>query len=68
MDALKQSIQQRLGWTPRIPAHRERMERTIGEILFNLSQLARRLGVSAEDSLRACNKRFVAHFRDMDSQ
>ncbi len=26
MNALKQSIEQRLGWTPRIPAHHERIE------------------------------------------
>jgi hypothetical protein len=26
MNALKQSIEQRPGWTPRIPAHHERIE------------------------------------------
>ena len=52
-----------------LPAEqRERMERTMGEILFNVSQLARCVGVSAEDSLRACNKRFVEQLRDVGSR
>jgi MazG family protein len=38
---------------------RVRRENALGEVLFALCQLARRLGVNAEDSLRACNARFV---------
>src|SRR5262245_28785712 len=39
---------------------RESQERRLGEALFALCQAARRLGLSAEDSLRECNRRFAA--------
>jgi MazG family protein len=45
---------------------RTRLEHELGDVLFSLCQLARRLGLSAEDSLRACNRRFVARFRRME--
>jgi MazG family protein len=38
-------------------------EHALGEILFGICQLARRLGVNAEDSLRAANRRFVESVR-----
>ncbi len=47
---------------------RERLERTLGDLLFGLSQLARWLGLGAEDSLRAGNRRFVDRFRGMERQ
>lgn len=40
----------------------EELEKELGEVLFALCQVARRLGVSAEDSLRAANRRFVERF------
>ncbi len=51
--------------SPREPAaeERTRLEVELGEVLFGLCQLARRLGVNAEDSLRVCTLRFVDSFR-----
>jgi MazG family protein len=50
-----------------LPAElRARLEHELGDVLFGLCQLARRLGLSAEDSLRACNRRFVDRFRRLE--
>lgn len=49
-------------------ADRARLEHEVGDVLFMLCQLARRLGISAEDSLRSCNRRFIARFRRMEQQ
>jgi MazG family protein len=38
-------------------------EQVMGDLLFDLCQIARRLGVNAEDSLRAGNRRFVERFQ-----
>jgi tetrapyrrole methylase family protein/MazG family protein len=46
------------------PPRRDELERQFGDVLFSLCQLARLLGISAEDSLRACNKRFIEEFRE----
>jgi len=43
---------------------RERMEQMLGELLFSLCQAARRIGISAEDSLRGANERFIAECRE----
>ena len=40
------------------------LENRLGDLLFGLTQLGRRLGLSAEDSLRACNRRFIERVRD----
>jgi MazG family protein len=42
----------------------EPLDVQIGRLLFDLCRLARRLGVSAEDSLRAYNRRFVEQGRE----
>ncbi len=42
---------------------RERMETMLGEMLFSLCQAARRIGISAEDSLRGANERFIEECR-----
>ncbi len=42
---------------------RERMEQMLGEMLFSLCQAARRVGISAEDSLRGANERFIDECR-----
>jgi ATP diphosphatase len=50
----------------RLPGEqRATLEQKMGDVLFALAQLARRLGFSAEDSLRACNKRFVERFLEL---
>jgi MazG family protein len=55
--------------TLRTPSdQRAQLEHEFGELFFGLCQLARRLGVSAEDCLRACNGRFVEHFRRLEEQ
>jgi MazG family protein len=43
---------------------RWQVDSDLGNLLFNLCQLARRLGLNAEDSLRAYNRRFVESFRE----
>ncbi len=43
-----------------------RCEEELGDILFGLCQMARWLGLSAEDALRSCNKRFVNRFHKME--
>ncbi len=44
---------------PKTPAdQREAIEEALGQVLFSLCQLARRLGLNAEDSLRASTRRF----------
>jgi XTP/dITP diphosphohydrolase len=47
---------------------RERLEHELGDVLFSLCQLARWLGLSAEESLRSCNKRFLERFRRLEQQ
>ncbi len=46
---------------------REELEAELGDLLFSLSQLARWLGLSAEDSLRTATQRFISRFRIMES-
>jgi len=43
-------------------------QQELGDLLFNLCQLARRLGLSAEDSLRATSGRFIEQFRQTEGQ
>ena len=42
---------------------RVRVEHDLGEVLFALCQVARRLGVNAEDSLRDCTRRAIESVR-----
>jgi MazG family protein len=52
-----------------VPAElRELFGRGLGEALFALCQLARWLGLGAEDSLRAATRRFVERFRRMEER
>jgi MazG family protein len=49
---------------PKLPEEaRGRLEHGLGDLLFSLCQLARRLGLSAEASLRASSRSFVDRFR-----
>jgi MazG family protein len=48
------------------PERQGRLEQELGDVLHVLCSLARRLGVNAEQSLRDCNRRFVARFRRME--
>jgi MazG family protein len=43
------------------------LECELGDLLFSLCQVARRLGLSAEDSLRAANRRFVESCRNQEA-
>jgi MazG family protein len=50
-----------------LPAEvRARLEEDLGGVLFALCQAARCLGLSAEDSLRDCARRFIGRFRRME--
>lgn len=50
------------------PADRRvRLEHELGDLLFSLTQLARHLGLDAEDSLRLGTRRFVDRFRRMEA-
>jgi MazG family protein len=51
-----------------VQSERGECERVLGEMLFGLCQLARRLGVNAEDSLRSRNRRFVEEFRPTEQR
>jgi MazG family protein len=42
---------------------RRQVDSDLGNLLFILCQLARWLGLNAEDSLRACNRRYLENFR-----
>jgi MazG family protein len=53
------------GWSDEL---RGRLEHELGDVLFSLCQLARWLGLSAEDSLRVRTQQFVARFRRMEQQ
>ncbi|MCL4164720.1 UNVERIFIED_CONTAM: hypothetical protein GTU68_067511 [Idotea baltica] len=47
---------------------RKELEHELGDLLFSLSQLARWLGVNAEDSLRTTCERFIARFRGVEEK
>jgi XTP/dITP diphosphohydrolase len=52
-----------------VPAHgerRARLEHDLGDLLFSLCELAKRLGLSAEDGLRGCNGRFIERWRRLE--
>ncbi len=53
----------------RVPADlRERLGRGLGETLFLLCQVARWLGLGAEDCLRAATRRFTERFRRVEER
>jgi len=45
-----------------VQKHSEPLEHELGEVLFGICQIARLLGLHAEDSLRASNRRFIENF------
>jgi len=47
------------------PADRQRLEHEIGDLLFSVAQLARHLGLEAEQCLRTANARFEGRFFTM---
>jgi MazG family protein len=53
--------------SPIIRENRAALEHELGDCMFSLCQLARWLGLNAEDALRACNQRFLSRFRKMDT-
>jgi len=50
----------------REPELQEKVEGELGDLLFSICQLARWLGVSAEDSLRGTIKRFTERFQHLE--
>jgi XTP/dITP diphosphohydrolase len=46
---------------------RRQVDGELGNLLFDLCQLGRWLGLNAEDSLRACNRRFVEDFEKKET-
>ena len=47
---------------------RTRLEQGLGKLLFSLCQLARQLGVNAEDSLHSTTLRFTERFREREEK
>ena len=41
---------------------RERVEEEMGDLLFSISQLARKMGIDAESALRTANEKFTRRF------
>lgn len=48
------------------PEVRKRLEHELGDLFFSLCQMARWLGISAEDSLRTTADRFISRFEVME--
>ena len=48
-------------------SNRKALEHELGDLLFSICQLARWLGISAEDSLQAASKRFTRRFQQMET-
>jgi MazG family protein len=61
-------LEQQVRAKPGAADHRTRLQHDIGDLLFSVCQLARQLGLSAEDSLRGSTRRFVDRFRRMERQ
>jgi MazG family protein len=64
-------LEDEIGAAPSTPLPdqlRPRLDRELGDVLFSLCQLARRLGLSAEESLRASTRRFVDDFRQSSAE
>jgi MazG family protein len=59
---LEESLRLDAGSAPPTGEHRKQLQHGLGDLLFNLCQLARRFGLDAEESLRAGNRRFVDQF------
>ena len=65
LDALEAEVATAADSAAPTEAARARLEEGLGELLFGLCQLGRRLGVGAEDSLRGATRRFVERFRSL---
>ncbi len=44
----------------------ERARRELGDLLFSLAQIARKLGIDPEDALRTTNRTFIERFRHVE--
>jgi MazG family protein len=50
------------------PDHRSRMEEELGDVLFAVANLARKLGIEPESALRRANDKFMARFMTMEQR
>jgi tetrapyrrole methylase family protein/MazG family protein len=48
--------------------NQEHIEEEIGDLLFTITNFARRIDVVAEDALRQCNNKFIARFQFIENQ
>lgn len=48
--------------------HREKQDEELGDVLFTVVQLGRRLDLDCEESLRKCNNKFYRRFSGMEEQ
>jgi uncharacterized protein YabN with tetrapyrrole methylase and pyrophosphatase domain len=48
--------------------HHENIEEELGDLLFSISQLARKLGVDPERALRLTNEKFARRFRRIEAK
>lgn len=46
--------------------NKDKIKEEIGDLLFSVTQLARHLGIDAEDSLRQANKKFINRFSKLE--
>jgi len=49
------------------PEQKNKLEHEIGDLLFSISQFSRWLGLSAEQSLRTCNNRFINRIKHAEA-
>jgi uncharacterized protein YabN with tetrapyrrole methylase and pyrophosphatase domain len=47
---------------------RERMEEEMGDLLFAIANLSRKLGIEPESALRRANEKFSARFGEMEKR
>jgi uncharacterized protein YabN with tetrapyrrole methylase and pyrophosphatase domain len=46
---------------------KERMHDEIGDLLFTIANIARKLDINAEDALQSTNRKFTRRFESMES-